>query len=429
LEKIVANLLLVEPDSRRKQRHLASSLARKGDGFSRETIISRLKDIRSAALAESTSLKRQFVRHVSEHGYRTVFSAKDAADAVGHINQVMDGETVLAINKAGVIGELGTLLDVHGYRLLNTYLADFQNDEDPEVELDGYWQLPDVPTELAFETFTKFPLPQSEGRREYTALLGASAVAAEDGTICFLQHTSNVRTMLGEAQRLILIVPIDKIVQTREDALFQAKCMGTFGLESVLLDLELPDQPQEASELLDLELTSSPSESHIILLDNRRAEIMEDGNFADLLNCISCRGCAKHCPTHAHFNCELGNYPKQYLWSYLLGINQSLDKCIGCGMCYQECPLDIDIPHMIQVARNQTLSGFPFGLGHRLLQDAWPLMRAASITAPIANSALNNSSVRALIERWVGFQRDAWIPPAQKTTFIQWLRKKDRLKK
>jgi L-lactate utilization protein LutB len=305
----------------------------------------------------------------------------------------------------------------------------YQNEEYPEKELDGYWQLPEVPTDIAYESFSTQRLPQTERRKEYTALLGVSAAAAEDGTICFLQHTANVRTMLGEAQRLILIVPIDKIVPTREDAIFHARCMGAFGLESVLLDLKLPDQPHEATELIDLELTLSPPEIHIILLDNHRSEVMEDNKFADLFTCISCRACAKHCPTHFHFNCELGNYPKQYLWSYLLGTNQSLDMCIGCGMCYQECPLDIDIPNMIQVAKNQSRSGFRSSIGNRLLQDAWPLMRGASLTAPITNFTLNNRYARALIEKWFGFQRDAWVPPAQWTTLSQWLRKRDRLKK
>jgi len=426
-EQIESDFILVGIDSRNKQRRFASTLARRGEVFDRERVLSQLKQIRRYTLANLPALGERFVQQISsKEVHRMVHSSKDAADAVGYINEVMGAKRVLAVSQAGVINELRPYLESSGYTLINTYLAEYPQGNKSEKVLDHYWQLPDISAETAFESFTIQSLITTEGRKDYTALLGVSAAASEDGSICFLQHTTNIGTMLKEARRLILLVGMEKIVRTRTEALLQAKSMGALGLESVVLDLKLSDRSRETVELEGILLGDSPPEIHIIVLDNGRLEIARNNEFAELLTCISCRACATHCPTHRYFNPDFGSYPKAYLWSHLIGISLSLELCTGCGMCAQQCPLDIDIPRLVSLARNKGLVEWHHLMRTRMLQDAWLFMRGAQLFAPVMNRLLKNRSARNLMEKWIGFQRDAWVPQARRGTLLQAVRRRDR---
>jgi Fe-S oxidoreductase len=129
-----------------------------------------------------------------------------------------------------------------------------------------------------------------------------------------------------------------------------------------------------------------------------------------------------HCPTHEYFGLESGGYPKQYLWSFLLGNRDSLDLCTGCGMCSARCPLDIDIPRLVSAARSGDLAKWPMMMKNRLLHDAWPLMQAASAFGPLVNLALDNKLVRMALEGMSGYQKDVWVPRVRCQTFNQRIR-------
>ena len=359
---------------------------------------------------------------IAERGYAGQFEAKDAADAAGYIEKIAGQGAALAINKAGIIGELRLDLEAHGHHLIDTYLAGYPRGDDAEKVLHHYWQLPDVSPESAYQSFNVQRADASSGRKDYTALLGASAAAAADGAVVLLQHTSNVGTMLREAARVVLVVGVDKIVRSRDEAVFQARSMGAFGLESVILNLGLLDSCDQALELERLPLKEIEAEIYVILLDNGRRELAQRGEFAELLTCLSCQACAVQCPTHDSFASPLGNTPKQYLWSYLLGASPSLELCIGCGMCLVQCPVSIDLPRLITIARNERLAPWIKAISNRALYDAWLMMHLAHLVAPAANLFLKNTATREVIERVTGFERDAWVPSAQKRTFLRWFR-------
>ena len=422
-ERVVVGL---EPDD--KRRRFAGLTSHRPQSFDLEDIISRLNKIRRNALAEMDSLNERFISQIKEHGEAQIQKADDAAEAVEYMNSVVGENKVLALNRASVIREIAPLLEKDGYNLISTYLAGYPKDENEEKVLHNYWQLPNMPPEVTWQSFTVQNMSLPDGHKDYTALLGVTAAAAEDGSVYFFQHTENIGTMLREARRLIIVVGIDKVVESADDAVFQTKCMGLFGLESVLLDLALPGPSREAETLADLPLEDFPQDTHIILLDNMRGEIAGASPFSELLTCISCRACAKHCPTHKHFGIGVGNYPRQYLWSMLVGTNDSLDLCTGCGMCYSECPLDINIPRLVSLVRSRESAGLPEQIKNRMLYDPWPFMSMASNLGPLSNLLADNKLTRIMLEKQVGYQREAWVPKLKYRTFSRWMREHKKKK-
>ncbi|MBW2051026.1 MAG: lactate utilization protein [Deltaproteobacteria bacterium] len=414
------NLFVVGLNSRSKQRHFAALSVRHAEKFDLQKALSHLTEIRRHTLDNLDHLKQQFLKALEKDNKIKKFLADDAASAVAYIDRVAGQRQEFAINKSEVVGELKPLLKENNYQLIDTYFSAESEDILREKVLNHSWQLPVVPTDFVFESFTVENQNIMKGRKDYAALLGVAAASAEDGSVYFLQHSKNISELLQEAATLILVIGIEKIVSTKDEALFQTKCMGTFGLESIILDLNGKKQSQGASRWENLDWEDLPQDIHIILLDNGRSNIAKSDYFSELLTCISCRACAKQCPMHFYFNENTVSSPKQYLWSYLTGQNHMLDQCTGCGMCHFECPLDIKIPHLISLARNKELPRWSQIIKSRTTSDPWLLMLLANRFSPMSNLILDNTLFRRLIENLTGFQKEASIIKASHRTFEQW---------
>lgn len=420
---VESNVVLVGLDPRQKQRSYATALALRSQGLSLERARFRLQQTRANAVTHLPQLAALFEREVSKRADSGVFAAECAVDAADYITRAAGRNALLALNNSSSLSELRTCLEGSGHTLLNTYMAGHQSHSGVEKLLNYYWQAPHVSFASGYESFSVQEMPPPQARKDYTAVLGVSAAAADDGSVFLLQHTSNIGTMLQDARRLIILVGLDKIVQTREEALFQARCMGAFGLESLILDMDLAGTPGEVAEVAASPSPDLPAETHVVLLDNGRRAIARSDALSELLTCIGCRACATRCPTHRYFPGVVGRYPRQYLWSFLIGASPSLDLCTGCGMCRADCPMGIDIPRMVCFARGKHHQGWHNSLQGRMLHDAWFLMRMASLAAPLANGLLRSARVRGLMESALGLQRDACLPEAKACTFTRWFRK------
>ena len=241
-------------------------------------------------------------------------------------------------------------------------------------------------------------------------MLGVNAVSAEDGTVFFLQHYHNILNDLRNARKVILVIGIDKIVKSRDDADFQTKCMGIFGMESVTLSVQ--PQPDDIQSIIDLDLPPAGGEKelHVIILDNGRTKL-PDGKFSELFLCIGCRACNKHCPIrHSFSDADYIWTPRNYLSQFLYGTSSSIDVCLHCEACRLECPVDIDLPHLMWQANMDYVKKHGTSLSHRILGAPERLARLASPFAPIANLLMHWKPVRVPMEFITGIDRKTTLP-------------------
>ena len=278
----------------------------------------------------------------------------------------------------------------------NTYLRYFTEFNNFDVDtfkkkVEDYWSVPGMHGRGLVESFEVrkqfYRLDPSEVR-DYVAILGVNAASAEDGTLYFLQHMSNISKDLEQARKIILVVSVEKVLKDKEAALFHARSMGIFGLESILLDLN--PNPTEVYNFEELPVLSGiqDREVHLIILDNGRTALLNNG-YQDLFLCIDCRACARQCPIGKHLMVERGLVysPKNYILSFLQGKVPPLDECLHCGRCEVECPVGIDVPTLVWKTQIDYAQKHGRSLKKRLLDDPEILAKMGTLTAPLANWA------------------------------------------
>ena len=177
---------------------------------------------------------------------------------------------------------------------------------------------------------------------------GANFAVAETGMISITENEGNARLTAALPKVMITLLGIEKVLPRFEDLALFLPMLSTIGTGQALTCYNSfyggPRQPGESD---------GPEEFHVVLLDNRRTELLADGEQRDALHCIRCGGCLNVCPIfrnvgghtyHTTYSGPIGSVITPHLrglqdWKHL-SFASSL-----CGACTETCPVKINLHH------------------------------------------------------------------------------------
>ncbi len=197
-------------------------------------------------------------------------------------------------------------------------------------------------------------------RRKYleadAGITGANFAIAETGMIAITENEGNARLTAALPKLMISLVGIEKILPRMEDLALFLPMLATAGAGQALTGYNSlyggPRQPGESD---------GPEEFHVVLLDNRRTELLADAEQRDALHCIRCGACLNVCPIfrnvggHTYgttYSGPIGSVITPHLrglqdWKHLSAASSL------CGACTEACPVKIDLHHhLLQNRRN-----------------------------------------------------------------------------
>jgi L-lactate dehydrogenase complex protein LldF len=195
------------------------------------------------------------------------------------------------------------------------------------------------------------------------ATSGANFLIAETGGVCIVESEGNGRMCLTLPRKLISIAGIDKILPRFQD-----------------LEVMLQVLPRSAtgermnpynSIWTGVHPGDGPEEFHVVLLDNRRTEVLRDAEARETLHCIRCGACQNTCPVYR----QTGGHAYGSVYAGPIGAiltpqlammksGQSLPYASSlCGACYEVCPVKINIPEILIHLRGRVVSGRSKPLG------------------------------------------------------------------
>lgn len=197
-------------------------------------------------------------------------------------------------------------------------------------------------------------------RRKYiradVGFTGANFAIAETGMVSITENEGNARLTAALPKTMVTLLGIEKVLPRMADLALFLPMLATAGTGQALTCYNTlyggPRQPGEAD---------GPEEYHVVLLDNRRTELLADAEQRDALHCIRCGACLNACPIfnniggHSYgttYSGPIGSVITPHLrglqeWKHL-SYSSSL-----CGACTETCPVKIDLAHhLLQNRRN-----------------------------------------------------------------------------
>ncbi len=184
-------------------------------------------------------------------------------------------------------------------------------------------------------------------------IIGSNALIAETGQTLLVTNEGNGDLVSTLPKVHIVCASIEKLMPRPEDALAQIRLLARSAIgTAVTAYTSFYSGPRRAGDL------DGPEQYHVILLDNRRTEIL-GSNYQDMLACMRCGACLTHCPVY------IGAGGHAYGWVYpgpmgsvltplLTDLEQASElpnACTGCGRCEEVCPAGIPLPDLLRDLR------------------------------------------------------------------------------
>lgn len=176
--------------------------------------------------------------------------------------------------------------------------------------------------------------------------------------ISITENEGNARLTAALPKVMISLLGIEKIVPRLEDLALLLPMLAISGTGQPLTCYNsLYGGPRQPGE------TDGPEEFHVVLLDNRRTELLADAEQRDALHCIRCGACLNVCPIfrnvggHTYgttYSGPIGSVITPHLrglqnWKHLSAASSL------CGACTEACPVKIDLHHhLLHNRRNAT---------------------------------------------------------------------------
>jgi len=371
-EKTKANFWRVVLEYRQKRKK-----ALKKQNLDYERFREELYQIKKSAIENIEKLKTQAIKSLKANGIN-VFEAKDAPQARKIISKILSGKQKIIKAKTNTLKEIETEGFLADKQLIETDLGDFIVSFFGTKE--GHPVLPAIhltALEIAQKIKEKFgqevePNPQAiasfvrnhlrkEISQAQAGISGANAITAQ-GQIVILENEGNISLVSRLPETHIVVAGWEKIVPSLWQAFKIVQASAIWGTgQDFPVYVSVISGPSKTADIQNQTIIGAQGakEVNLILLDNGRSKILKAG-FGELLYCINCGACLDFCPVFQ----QIGpNYGDKYLGSrgvIFAGLSESLKKallancfaCTLCALCFQNCPLKIDLPEMMKKLRD-----------------------------------------------------------------------------
>ncbi|MEQ9394475.1 lactate utilization protein B [Haliea sp.] len=186
-------------------------------------------------------------------------------------------------------------------------------------------------------------------------VIGANALIAEDGTTMLVTNEGNGDLCANLPPVVIVCTTLERILPRAEDAMaLQRLLVRSATGQPHTCYTSFYSGPRREEDV------DGPLETHIILLDNKRTELLAS-DYSEILDCIRCGACLNHCPIYV----AVGGHA--YGWVYpgpmgsvltplLTSLEQSNalpNACTSCGRCAEICPANIPLPDLLRDLRQE----------------------------------------------------------------------------
>ncbi|MBV9392130.1 MAG: iron-sulfur cluster-binding protein [Verrucomicrobia bacterium] len=177
---------------------------------------------------------------------------------------------------------------------------------------------------------------------------GANFGIAETGMISITENEGNARLTTSLPKVHIALMGIEKVIPKLSDLALFLPLLATAGAgQQITCYNSFIGGPRQAGE------PDGPEEFHLVLLDNKRTQLLADAEQRDTLHCIRCGACLNVCPIfrnvggHTYgttYQGPIGSVLTPHLRGLIDWRHLSYASSL-CGACTEACPVKIDLHH------------------------------------------------------------------------------------
>lgn len=217
-----------------------------------------------------------------------------------------------------------------------------------------------LPSDSKPEEITQFV--RKKLRREFIradiGITGGNFLLADVGAVSLTENEGNGLLCMAFPRIQIVIVGIEKLIPSIEDLDLFLPLLAHHGTgQHITVYNNLVFGPRTENE------PDGPDEMYVILIDNRRTELLKYKEQRRALSCIRCGACLNGCPVYR----SVGGYTYKAPYSgpigsvitpHYLGMRDYNHLSFAsslCGKCSEVCPIKIPIHELLLYNRHEAI--------------------------------------------------------------------------
>ncbi|ADY56323.1 Lactate utilization protein B/C [Syntrophobotulus glycolicus DSM 8271] len=346
-------------------------------------LAAEVREIKASAVKNNKELLEKAMASI-ERNHGSAYFAKDGDEAIKIVDQII-GKDKVVIKGKSMLGEeiqLRHRLEELGNEVWETDLGEFilqlKNDRPMHIlspavhvpreqiaEIFSNFFQKEVPPDIPAEVAAVREFLRDKYFKADVGISGSNVVAADTGQIVIIENEGNVRLVTGTPPVHIVIVGIEKVVPSFQDAMKVAEVNWRYAQYDAPSYVNVISGPSKTGDIEKVITYGAhgPKEFHVIFLDNGRSEMINNLDYNQALFCLRCGGCMYECPV---FQVTAGHYGRTYLsgigsiWTAFVDGGPDvaapmLYTCLRCGRCVEQCPMKIDVPKMVGELRSKVV--------------------------------------------------------------------------
>ncbi len=349
------------------------------EGLDWEELKKRVREIKERSILRLPELLERFVKEAEKAGAK-VYMAENKDSALKYIGELIlnKGEKLVVKAKSMLSEEieLNSYLESLEIKVVETDLGEWivqiAGEKPSHITAPALHKTKEDVAELFSKYFGREIKPdikelvkiaRKELRKYFLeagiGISGANIAIAETGTVVVVSNEGNARLATSLPPVHICILTPEKIVETIEEASVILKVLPRIStgqkITSYVSFITGPSRTADIEKEIVLG-AHGPEELHIVILADKRLNVIEDPLWKNVLYCIKCGGCMTICPVYGIVGGHVFGSPP-YPGGIGLAIasvikkqkevKSILDLCSDCKKCDSHCPSGIPISELL----------------------------------------------------------------------------------
>ena len=189
-------------------------------------------------------------------------------------------------------------------------------------------------------------------------ITGVNFLVSDIGGLVICENQGNVAINTSFPEIHIAICGIEKMIPSLADLEKFLHLLATHTTKTMLpRHTQIITGPRQEREV------DGPRELYLVLIDNKRTEVLKQVKQREIFNCIHCGACTSVCPVYKHIGGEayggayvgpVGSVVNPFMMDFYYAAHQSY-ACTLCKRCAEVCPMNIPIHELILQNRREAV--------------------------------------------------------------------------
>ncbi len=257
---------------------------------------------------------------------------------------------------------------------------------------------------------------------------GANFLISEAGAIALTENEGNGMMTMSFPKIHIVIAGIEKLIPRLTDLDLFWPLLATHGTgQKLYVYNSIVSGPKKPDE------KDGPEKMYVILLDNKRTNLLAQERQRRALSCIRCGACLNACPVYKN----IGGHTYKTIYSGPIGAvinpfmldfkeykHQSFASTL-CGRCTEVCPVNIPLHELLLVNRNDAIKKKYYSSKDKISTDLWKKSMISRKKMDMLGAKGKNLMIKQMFKKSWGPHRE--LPKVENKSFNKlWKEQNDK---